>query len=343
MFKLIIKTIYFIAIITSLYFAFTYIKQYDFDLLVQFQEYRITINTIAFVVLTITACLLVLLLINICCSSITFLLKLFGLKKRSLYKEQVMHLLKIFKYIALNQKSKASNILPKIRNNINEKLLTEYNIAASILKSDVSDQISSLSYLAKDSEFKNFARNRLAKTFFNLGLYDKALAIIDSSADDSELLEMLCDIYAEKEEWGKFKNVADKLLKIVNTKQIREKITNYYIKVAKYYINNDNESSIYLDACLAIDASNIRAIDLYCSLNIKLERGTNNVAILDNAFKNSPSFKIFELYTTNVDMDLQQIYQQLSNLVDAQDHREVFLSIAAYCNIAYSEYAALVR
>ena len=344
MLKLIIKALYFIGIITLLYFAFTYIKQYDFDLLLQFQEYKITINSIAFIVLSIAACLLVLLLINACYSVIVFLLTLLGLKKRSFYKEQVIDLLKIFKYITLNNKSRASKILSRMQNNIiSEKIFIEYNIAVLFLKSDVSDQINSLSYLIKEQEFKKFAINKLAKTFFDLELYDRALEIIGPSADN-ELLEILCDIYAAKKEWDKFKHFSGKLLEVMNTTEIIEKISNYYLKATQCYLDNENykEAITYLDACLAVDVSNTQAIDLYCSLNIKLARASNNTTILDNAFKNSPSFQIFELYTTNVDMDLHQIYHRLSNLVDIQHYRELFLSIAAYCNIPYSKYEKLI-
>jgi hypothetical protein len=64
-----------------------------------------------------------------------------------------------------------------------------------------------------------------------------------------------------------------------------------------------------------------------------LGQSQKNISLLENGFSNFPSFELFELYLRFANDTNQEIYNNLSSLIDKSKNLNLLLSIAAYLKL----------
>jgi lipopolysaccharide biosynthesis regulator YciM len=200
------------------------------------------------------------------------------------------------------------------------------------------------------NKFKFFAARHLS----NLALQEKSyhyslefgLMALEINKQDPELIELLVNVYATLESWGKMGDMIDRLA-IIDQKRFAKgelTISNYYLKAAKHFIGlgQVQESIFYLGKCLEYQADSLRCIKLIAKIHLE-SKELDLKSIIEKAFSVTPSFELFLIYYQNYKNYFlaNDIYNNLTSKIDKAKHQGLIIAMAYLLNIK-SELDAIV-
>ena len=331
------------SIILVLYLSFSALGELDAK--ISFQIYNYVVETTLFTVTTGFVLSLFIVLITLKLVFLIFEFPYIIKKRLHLRKSQkATHaLMQSMVYLLANNRFKAAEVAKKIESDLKLELKDLYNLVQAEAEGDFEKKIDHYRLLSGSKDYNYFAMKRLAEVFLQNGFYEQAEDYASKAFNlnefDSDVLVVLLDCYAKQGLWNKFVFIISKLSRVdkkrLNT--ISDIISNYYVQAAKDTLEKgeDHQAMNYIESALELNPSNMEAVDFYLSLNLSLNRGEDNLEILQNALSINPSFEIAEIYIRSSNEEPEQIYNKLASIIDPQKYRSLFLAIAAYLNLPH--------
>lgn len=329
--------------ILILYLSFSAVAEFDANISFHIYDYEIETTLFTLItcfVLALSAALIVLKLVFLIFDFPHLIKKRMHLRKA----HRVNHALtQSMVYLLANNKFKAADISKKVARDLASEQKDLYNLIQAEAEEDFDRKVDYYRLLITSKDYNYFAAKRLASVFVKDGFYeqaeDYASRAFNINEFDSEVLITLIECYANQKMWNKFAYVISKLAR-VDAKKLRKissTISDYYVQAAKDTLEKgeDHQAINYIESALELNPSNSEAVDFYLSLNLSLNRGEDNLEVLQNALSINPSFEIAETYIRASNEEPEQIYNRLASLIDPQKHRSLFLAIAAVLNLPH--------
>jgi len=325
-----------------LYLGFAMIGQLDSSITINLYDYYIQSSFIAFIALYVLSTIIMIIIIKVMSLIINLpsSLKSFLLSHKT--NNANYHLMCSMAESMIGNKSNSVVMKEKIAINLDQDNKIFYTLLLAENQQDDVKKIQYLQELEQSTQYKLFACKKLAQIFYQNHNYQKsenyAVIAFNYNEFDSEILEILLDCYYELSLWTQLIFILSKITKIDKQKldSIKNKVAGYYFRVAKYMLEiNDSKNAIsYLESAIQILPSHYDSLNLYLTLNFNsLTKNNQNIAILETAFRDNPSFEIAELYQKFGHLSCEKIYDNLTMLVDPTKYLGLFLSIAAYLEL----------
>jgi tetratricopeptide (TPR) repeat protein len=215
------------------------------------------------------------------------------------------------------------------------------NFLKAISSNDSERSMYLLHNLLSNKQYHDYAAKILAEKLFEQGLYQQSLGFVEHIRIDSNIdpdtMYLLILLYANLNIWDNYTTYIDRYVGIFreNLESKKDEISDLYLKGAKYYLTQgeEQEAMKFLEKSLEYNPISIDSIELLCTLNITMGLNFQNLAILETAFAAAPSFELFDLFYQSTSLNPEDLYYKFYNLVDARQHRDVFLAIAAYLKL----------
>lgn len=329
--------------ILVLYLSFSAVA--EFDASISFYIYDYEIETTLFMLVT---CFVLVLCAALIVLKLIFLIFEFPylIKKRMHLRKarKVNHILtQSLVHLLANNKFKAADCSKKIARDVTGEQKDLYSLIQAEAEQDFDKKVDFYRLLIASKDYNYFAAKKLAKLFAQNGFYeqaeDYASRAFNINEFDSDVLVTLLDCYANQKIWNKFVFIVSKLARVDASKlsEVSGAISGYYMQAAKDALEKgeDHQAINYVESALELNPSNVEAVDFYLSLNLSLNRGEDNLEILQNALSINPSFEIAEIYIRTSNEEPEQIYDRLASLIDPQKYRSLFLAIAATLNLPH--------
>ncbi|RYE06536.1 MAG: hypothetical protein EOP33_05030 [Rickettsiaceae bacterium] len=324
------------------YLSLSSIDQLNNQVTISFQDYTIEASLICIILTVATSMLALVTAINI--STLFFNLPQIIKDKIKANKSQKTNLLLIQAaiFLLINDKNKAKQLSNKISSDVKEYIELK-NLILAESEENLDRKLDYYQKLKSSKDCEAFAIRKLAATYFTLGSFAKAedFASKGLAIDEKDIatIEILVNCYAQQKAWTKYDDSIAKLKKFDHHEisKISPQLAIYYMQAAKEMLEKgeDNKAIHFVESALELNPSNNEALDLYTSINLSLNNGHNNLKILSSAFSYNPSFEIAVMYIHTSTQSAQQIYNDLSTLVDSTDlsYKSLFLAIKAYLNL----------
>ena len=326
-----------------LYCGFTFIESFDSKVFVGLYGYNIE-TTLFFVLI------LGLLLLVSCFIIIRFLILIIDLpskihnvfNRRKINHDRYALILAFAEYI-IGNKTKAASIIAR-KNLSSEDLKDSQEFLDLILaetEEDIDTKISYFQKLIKYKEFAFYGGKNLAKLYYEKSLYTEAenyaIKAYNLNELDIENLITLMRCYAKLSLWTKFIFITNKLAKfykhgsiLVQTREIAE----YYLLAAKQEVGSNNTANAidYLETAVDLNFYNDELLEFYFNLNDKLNVN-KKIKILKDAFRIIPSLKLVQLFKKFTSLSDGQIYEELTQELDAKKDEILILAMEAYLEL----------
>lgn len=246
-------------------------------------------------------------------------------------------------HLLANNKFKAAEISKKVERDLSVEHKDLYNLILAESEEDFDKKIDYYRLLFASKDYTYFAAKRLASIFARNGFYEQAEDYASKAFNinefDSDVLVTLLYCYGNQKLWNKFVFIISKLAR-VDPKKLNEMsivTSNYYVQAAKDTLEKgeDHQAMNYVESALELNPSNTEAVDFFLSLNLSLNRGQDNLKVLQNALSINPSFEIAEIFINASNEEPEQIYNKLANLIEPEKNRSLFLAVAAILNLPH--------
>jgi hypothetical protein len=165
-----------------------------------------------------------------------------------------------------------------------------------------------------------------------------SLIAFSINSQDTDLLELLIDVYATLESWSKMGEIIEMLRNVDRNKfdLAKVKISTQYLKAAKQFIGLGelDESVFYLKKCLEYKTDYNKCMELISNIHLE-SKEIDLKSIIENAFAISPSFDLFLIYYQNYKSYLlsADIYNSLVGLINKNKNKELVIAIAYFLNM----------
>lgn len=329
--------------ILILYLGFSAVAEFDANVSLQIIDYEIETTLFTLItcfVFALCAALIVLKLVFLIFDFPYLIKKRMHLRKA----HRVNHALtQSMVYLLANNKFKAADYAKKVARDLASEQKDLYNLIQAEAEEDFDKKVDYYRVLINSKDYNYLAAKRLSTVFIRGGFYeqaeDYASRAFNINEFDSDVLINLLECYANQKLWNKFVYVISKLARVdaKKLKEISSLISDYYVQAAKDTLEKgeDHQAINYIESALELNPSNTAAVDFYLSLNLSLNRGEDNLEILQNALSINPSFEIAEIYIRASSEEPEQIYDRLASLINPQKYRSLFLAIAAVLNLPH--------
>ncbi|BBJ31411.1 hypothetical protein RAS_05200 [Rickettsia asiatica] len=325
------------------YFGFTLIESFDSKVFISLYDYNIE-TTLFF------SLILGLLLLISCFIVIRFLILIIDLpskihnifNKRKINHDRYALILAFAEYI-MNNKAKSASIARKNLSSEDLKDSQEFhNLILAVTEEDVDRKISYFQKLITSKEFVFYGSKNLAKLYYDKSLYEQAENYATKAYNfnelDSDNLITLMRCYGKLSLWTKFIFIMNKLAKFHKHGSIllqTQEIAEYYLLLAaKQEVESNNTANAidYLETAVGLNFYNDELLEFYFNLNDKLNVN-KKIKILKDAFRIIPSLKLVQLFKKSTSLSNRQIYEELTQELDAKKDEILILAIEAYLEL----------
>lgn len=338
------------ATLLLLYLSLSVLYQFDSNIAITIYDYviDITVFTLLLCIAIIFVVSLIILRLIISFFMIPITIKRYFQHKQAIKTTQI--LIHTLSAIAANDKSYAKTISKKLNHKTCHAYQELYNFIQAQVAQDFDEQVQYLKQLVSSKDFGYFALKRLAQVLYQNKLYAQsekyALLAFNMMEIDTEILVILMNCYGNLRNWSKFAFMVSKLHKVNKNAliEVANKVSEYYFEAAKDSLTSkeDNAALRFLELSLQYNQTYIPALDLYCILNVNAQTPTRSAQLLKTVFATNPSFAIAQMYMKATDITADDIYNELSNQIDQEQHQDLLLAIAAYLDLP-KQIAALRR
>ncbi|MES2215535.1 MAG: hypothetical protein V4485_05975 [Pseudomonadota bacterium] len=329
------------TITVLLYLSFVALSAYDSTVHIEAVGYSITVSGFFLIAITVMTSVVISAVIKF----IAFLFNIPSLIasriKTSIFQQNIRDLLEAYSSALCEDSTKAQKIATRLKNELPPEYVIHTHTILS--KADVNPEQRTyhLRYILDSGTHKSYAAKKIAQYFIRHKYYQQGLEFLQKAigynGSDPELAHMAIDLYAHLLMWDEFEVAISQLEKMDEGvfNNYSEKIACHYFAAAKDSLSSGSDANAihYLEKALTYKVDLLEAIDLLCALNISSGNIGRNQHFLEDAFKASPSFEIFELYNKSVTLPSEEIYSNLTSNVDAESYRGLLVGIAAYLGL----------
>ncbi|WP_347938786.1 tetratricopeptide repeat protein [Rickettsia oklahomensis] len=324
-----------------LYFGFTLIESFNSKVFISLYNYNI--ETTLFFNLILGVLLLIFCFIVIRC--LILIIDLPSKIHNILYKRKINHdkytLILAFSEYIMSNKAKAASIA---RKNLSSKDLKDtqefHNLILAITEEDIDTKIAYFQKLIKSKEFAFYGSKNLAKLYYDKSLYEKAenyaIKAYNLNELDSENLITLMRCYGKFSLWTQFTFITNKLIKFHKHDSINhmQEIAEYYLLAAKQEVESSNTTHAidYLETAIDLNFYSGKLLEFYFTLNDKLNIN-KKTKILKDAFRIAPSLQLVQLFKKFTSLSDRQIYEELTQELEAQKDEIFIFAIEAYLKL----------
>ena len=347
-----IRFLFISGIIFLLYLGFSVLSGLDSPITINVYKYYIETS---FFILTVA--FIVILLIALLTLRLIFLLFELPHIIRKRFEEgriQKTHnaILKAFANLAEQNNKKASQIIKKIKADLNENQKDFAHLILSQAEENFDEQIGNLRALLSNPEYEYYAAKKMAELFLAKKLYQQAeeycLKCYSINEQDSDLLKLLIECYGSQKKWDRFDFVVNKMFTLDSSGYylLSENIGKFYCLAARDALENgnDKEANVCLRKSLEKNPHNIEALDLYITLNVNMGRIEDILTMLKSSYGKKPNFAVAQMIIKlSGASTAKELYNNLAELAHPEEFPVMYLAIMAYLGIEEKDKAELQK
>jgi uncharacterized membrane-anchored protein len=321
--------------VLMLYFGFSIASTYDTNVQLQFLDYVVSISSFFLIGSLIISGVFIAFISKILAIIINAPKLISNRIKTSQLQHSMRGIMDAYGLAISGDPDSAKKVIDRAKMNLQDDFAIHPHLILSVIDPSPEQRTYHLRYLLDSSEYKGFAAKGLARYFLGHKYYQQALDYAEQAlhlrSDDSELLEMLIELYASMLMWDQFEEMVVRLGKIdpYRLKAYSESIAHLYFVAAKEALasGSDDQAIYYLEQAMIYKIDFLDAASILFPLLINTGNMGRSRQFLRAAFAANPSFELFELYAKSGDEKAPEVYSELAMLADPKNNVGLFIAI----------------